>query len=281
MSPVSPPKLPSVEWVRPLAPRPGISLVVFDFDGTLSWLRHGWPRIMLELFRQRFPRREEEAPEMIDELLEDAIISLNGKPTIFQMRRFAELVAQRGTAPPDAETLRAEYQRRLDEAIARRSEKIRCGQARQDDYVLHGARPLVEHLLTAGLAVAILSSTVVERVREEAELLGLAPLFGARIHGGTGDPLQFSKRAVLEQLLREAACDGGALLAFGDGPVEIADTKQLGGIAIGVCSDEEENGSGRSDAEKRRQLVAAGADAVIPDFRDAIPLVDYLLGRVV
>ncbi len=46
------------------------------------------------------------------------ILSLNGKPTIFQMRRFCEMIAQRGGAPPDPESLRIEYQRRLDEAIA-------------------------------------------------------------------------------------------------------------------------------------------------------------------
>ena len=274
---VQPPPLASVEWVRPLAPQPGIALVVFDFDGTLSWLRHGWPGIMLRLFQRHFPVREGESSAETDALLADAILRLNGKPTIFQMIRFAEMAAERGAVELDPEALRAEYQRELDEAIARRSARIESGTARPDEYVVHGARSLLEHLVARRTAAYVLSSTVEERVREEAALLQLAPLLGDRIVGSTGDARQFSKRAVFERWLREAGREGDALLSFGDGPVEIADTKALGGIAVAVCSDENDNGSGRCDPEKRRQLIAAGADVVIPDFRDAVALVNYLL----
>ena len=52
----------------------------------------------------------------------------------------------------------------------------------------------------------------------------------------------------------------------------------IGGFAVAVASDEANNGSGRVDEWKRRRLLGVGADAVIPDFRDAIAFVDYLLG---
>ena len=42
----------SIEFARPVSPRPRISHAIFDFDGTVSWLRHGWPEIMRELFRE-------------------------------------------------------------------------------------------------------------------------------------------------------------------------------------------------------------------------------------
>ena len=258
----------------PCAPRPGISHVVFDFDGTLSWLRHGWPTIMLDLFRDNFPTRPGETAEQVDHVLEEGILSLNGKPTIFQMRRFVEMVAERDGPALDAEALRQEYQRRLDEAIARRSARIYTAEADRDDYVVHGARRLIEHLSRLSLTLVVLSSTDEYRVREEAALLELAPYFEPRIHGGTSDPSTFSKRAVFDRLLAEANATGDVLLSFGDGPVELADTKALGGIAVAVCSDEHDNGSGRCDVSKRRELIAAGADAVIPDFRDAPALVD-------
>jgi phosphoglycolate phosphatase-like HAD superfamily hydrolase len=267
-----------IEWLRrPTIPRP-ISLVVFDFDGTLSWLRHGWPAMMQEVFREHLGPAEGETPGNFDALLEREILSLNGKPTIFQTRRFAEIAQARGRCVPDPEALRAEFQRRLDEAIARRSARIRNGQVQPDEYLLHAARPLLAHLIHRGLTPAILSSTILERVREEAALLGIAPLFGRHIYGGVGDPLKFSKRAVLRRLLAESGIDPSGLLSFGDGPVEIADTRHLGGIAVGVCSDEHVNGSGVCHPHKRSQLIEAGADCVIPDFRDAIPLVDELLG---
>ena len=44
-----------------------------------------------------------------------------------------------------------------------------------------------------------------------------------------------------------------------------------------MASDESRNGSGRVDPLKRRRLLDAGADVVVPDYRDAIPLVDFLL----
>ena len=84
---------------------------------------------------------------------------------------------------------------------------------------------------------------------------------------------------VIDRILQEHAITGRQLLSFGDGYVEIENTKQAGGLAVAVASDEAHNGSGRVDEWKRERLLGVGADAVIPDFRDAIPFVDYLLGR--
>lgn len=266
-----------VEIKPSLQPPAEIRLVVFDFDGTLSWLRHGWPMIMVEVLRGHWPARADEPPEDVDSLLLSEILSLNGKSTIFQLIRFVELARQRGAEPPTAESLCDEYQRRLDAAIAERTARIRQAEARPDDYVVHAGRAVLEHLHRQGVHLAILSSTVEHRVREEAELLGIAPFFGDRICGGTGDPTQFSKRDVFQRLLDETGSAGENLLSFGDGPTEIVHTKELGGLAIAVCSDENENGSGRFDRHKKEQLLAAGADAAIPDYRDACTLVDYLL----
>jgi FMN phosphatase YigB (HAD superfamily) len=266
-------------WLERIVETRPLSHIVFDFDGTLSWLRHGWPAMMRDLFREHVPRQNGESSEALDELLEREILNLNGQPTIFQMRRCCELIALRGGTAPDPESLRIEYQRRLDEAIARRTQRIRSGQAHADDYLLFGARPFLSYLSQQGLTLAILSSTVVERVQEEAQLLDIAPFFGRHIYGGVGDPLLFSKRAVFERLLREEGIEAAALVSFGDGPVEIADTRQLGGIAIGVCSDEHVNGSGVCHPLKQRQLAEAGAHCLVPDFRDCIQLIELLLGK--
>ncbi|MDQ3623473.1 MAG: HAD family hydrolase, partial [Verrucomicrobiota bacterium] len=193
--------------------------------------------------------------------------------------RFVELVRERAGPELDPERLRAEFQRRLDEAIARRIAKIRTGAVPPCAYLVHGAREFLEHVARAGLTPVILSTTIQNRLSEEAELLGIAHHFGPHVYGGTGDPLRFSKRAVFERLRREEGVIGERLLSVGDGPIETRDTKDLGGIAIAVCSDEERNGSGVLDRRKRDQLFAAGADAAIPDFRAAASLLDFLLGR--
>jgi phosphoglycolate phosphatase len=84
---------------------------------------------------------------------------------------------------------------------------------------------------------------------------------------------------IIDRILSEHGITGRQLLSFGDGYVEIENTKQAGGIAVAVASDEAHNGSGQVDEWKRRRLLKVGADAVIADFRDAISFVDYLLGR--
>ena len=61
---------------------------------------------------------------------------------------------------------------------------------------------------------------------------------------------------------------GPEMLAFGDGPVELIETRAVGGLAIAVAADE--SSPDRLDEWKRDTLLAAGADAVIPNF-SALP----------
>jgi hypothetical protein len=82
---------------------------------------------------------------------------------------------------------------------------------------------------------------------------------------------------VIERILRENKIKGGQLLSFGDGYVEIENTKEVGGLAVAVASDEAHNGSGRVDEWKRQRLLGVGADVVIPDYRDGIVLMDCLM----
>lgn len=269
----------AIELRPTLSPRPGISHVVFDFDGTLSWLRHGWPVIMLGLCREHLAPAEGETPEEFDAFLLRMIFEYNGRPTIMQLIRFAEIVLERTGRSLDPEMLRQEFQHRLDAEITSRCTSIQQGSATREAFIVYRALPLIERLKSCGLKLMILSSTVQERVREEAELLGLTPYFTPHIYGGTGDPMKFTKRGVFERILAEEGITGANLLSFGDGPVELAETKALGGVAIAVCSDEDENGSGKMEPIKLKQLLDAGADAAIPDYRDALVLVDYLLGR--
>ena len=167
----------------PTATRPPARLVVFDFDGTLSWLRHGWPRIMTAVMRAHLPARSGEDEAAVAALLAGIVLGMNGHPTIMQMTRFAALVRERGGPVHAPEALRAEYQARLDAEIAARVARMRDGSAGTDAFVVCGARRLLERLAASGAVLAVLSSTVEERVREEAGVLGLTGYFAGRIHG--------------------------------------------------------------------------------------------------
>ena len=278
-APRTPPVFSTPVDLRPdLTPQPAITHVVFDFDGTLSWVRHGWPDMMRNVFRRVWIPLPGEDDACREELLDSIVLGLNGRPTLVQMLHFVELLRHRGGAC-EAEALRVEYQGELDTAIARRLAAIRSGQVPRDAYVVHRGRAFLEYLAQTDLHLIVLSSTIEHRVREEAAALGLSHYFKNRIHGSGENPAGFSKLEVLREILRADGIRGENLLSFGDGPVELECTKQLGGTAVAICSDERENGSGVMDPVKRAQLLAAGADIALPDFRDATILVEYLCGR--
>src|SRR3954453_14073956 len=58
-----------VEFGAAFAARPQISHVIFDWDGTLSWLRHGWPELMAGLFLPHLPEVPGESAEARHDLL--------------------------------------------------------------------------------------------------------------------------------------------------------------------------------------------------------------------
>lgn len=268
-----------VEFAPSFAPRPHISHVLFDFDGTLSLIRQGWPEVMVPLFVEMLPARPGETHEDLRRLAFEDIMRLNGKQTIYQMMQLAERVRERGGQPRDPLWYKHEYLRRLDARIRHRIEGLANGQIQPDDLLVHQARPLLEDLRRRGLPLYLASGTDEVFVKQEAAALHLTPYFGARIYGALDDYKQFSKKLVIERILRENQIDGAQLLSFGDGYVEIQNTKEVGGLAVAVASDEANNGSGRMDEWKRQRLLGVGADVVIPDFRDARTLMAILLGE--
>ena len=267
-----------VEFREGFAPRPDISHVLFDFDGTLSLIRQGWPEVMTPMFAEFLPPLPGETREERERLAFEDIMRLNGKQTIYQMIQLAERIRERGGEPREPLWYKHEYLRRLNERIEGRLEGLRSGRIQPDELLVHGARGLLEALQRRGLPLYLASGTDEVFVREEADLLDVSRYFGRHIYGALDNYRQFSKAMVIERILKENQIAGAQLLSFGDGYVEIQNTKEVGGLAVAVASDEAHNGSGEFDEWKRRRLTGVGADVVIPDFRDAEPLLDILLG---
>ena len=266
--------------LRPtFAPRPGISHVLFDFDGTLSLIRQGWPEVMVPMFTEALPAAPGETEADRGRLAFEDIMRLNGKQTIYQMMQLAARIRERGGEAKEPPWYKHEYLRRLDLRIKDRIDGLRQGTIPADDLLVHGARRLLENLKDRGLPVYLASGTDEIFVEQEAELLGLTPYFGRRIYGAQDDFKTFSKKLVIARIIRENGIRGEQLLCFGDGYVEIENTREAGGLAVAVASDEANNGSGRMDEWKRERLSGVGADVVIPDFRDAAPLLELILGR--
>ncbi len=267
-----------IEIVAPFLPRPDLQHVVFDFDGTLSIVREGWPEVMIGLFRELIPRLPGETDTALDQLIIDDIMRLNGKQTIYQMIQVADRIRERGGQPQDPLEYKHEYLRRLDRRIQHRLDGLRDGSIHPDSLLVHGARPLLEALQARGLTLHLASGTDEQFVKREAELLRVAQYFEGRIYGAVDNYASFSKKMVIDRILKEHAIPGARLLGFGDGFVEIQNVKEVGGIAVAVGSDEAHNGSGRVDQWKRQRLIGVGADLVIPDYRDLEELLALVLG---
>ena len=268
-----------VEFTSRFAPRPDISHVLFDFDGTVSLIREGWPNVMVPMFVEMLPRRPGDSDEGVQRLMFEDIMRLNGKQTIYQMIQFAERVKERGGQPREPLWYKHEYLRRLDERIQHRVEGLKSRSLRPDDFLVHGVRATLERVRELGRPLYLASGTDERYVKQEAELLDITRYFGPHVYGALDDYRQFSKKMVIERILRENRIDGRQLLSFGDGYVEIENTKEVGGLAVAVASDEANNGSGRFDEWKRDRLLGVGADVVIPDFRDGVAVLDCVLGR--
>ena len=253
--------------------------VLFDFDGTLSLIREGWMDIMIPMMVEMLAphARKNETPASLEALAGDFVTTLTGKQTIYQMMRLADEIRIRGGEPKEPQDYKDEYHRRLMTRIAWRRKGLEEGSIAPEALLVPGSLELLNLLAERGLRIYIASGTDEAFVLEEAHLLGLDRFAPGRVYGALADHRSFSKEMVIRRILSENQVDGSRLLAFGDGYVEISDCKAAGGLAIAVASDEAGR-SGRPDPWKRERLIGAGADIVIPDYREAGRLVDYLWG---
>jgi phosphoglycolate phosphatase len=252
-----------------------IRFALFDFDGTISLIREGWQGVMIPMLVEVLldtPHHESQAE--LKQVVTEFVTRLTGKQTIYQMLQLAEEVRKRGGTPRDPLEYKREYLDRLWTRIGNRVADLKAGRKSPEDYIVPGALDLLDALHVRNVTCYLASGTDQPYVLDEAGVLGLPAYFGDHIYGALDDYRTFSKRMVIERILRENHLAGPELVAFGDGFVEIEDTKAAGGIAVGVASNEATRQG--IDEWKRGRLIQAGADLIIPDFREHERLAGYL-----
>jgi len=231
-----------VEFAPGFSPRPAVSHVLFDFDGTLSLIRQGWADVMIPMFAELLPALPGESEEARHKLCREDILRLNGKQTIYQMIQLAERIRERGGQASEPLDYKQEYLRRLEKRIRHRLDGLRQRTIPPDDLLVFSARQMLENLHRRGLPLYLASGTDEACVKLEAALLDLTRYFGRHIYGALDDYKKFSKKMVIERILQENGIRGQHLLSFGDGYVEIENTKEVGGLGVAVASDEAHNG---------------------------------------
>jgi beta-phosphoglucomutase-like phosphatase (HAD superfamily) len=264
-----------IEVLNPHVPRGRFRSVLFDFDGTLSLIREGWPQVMIPMMVEVL--RETGTSETGVELsatVEEFVMRLNGRQTIYQMIQLADEVKRRGGQPLDPLLYKRRYHDLLSQRIESRLAALAVGEAKPEDWTVPDSHALLENLRRRGLTLYLASGTDLPYVRHEASLLGLTLFFGPHVYGALDDYQNFSKKMVIEQILDEHGLRGEELLGFGDGFVEIEEIKRVGGVAVAVASDEVARRGVNS--WKRERLIHAGADIVIPEYRTHDKLLEYL-----
>ena len=274
---VTKPENLEIEFRIGFAPRPRIRHVVFDFDGTLSLVRGGWCEIMLTMYCELLPATPQDDALALRQTLLHHIMSLNGQPSIQQMIRLRELVLKRGFPALAAEAYHDQFQNLLSVRRTQRIQAIVDQTSPADRYLIPGARTMLRLLDERGMVLHLVSGTEERAVREEAAHLGISAFFSGRIHGPSNNSAPFSKGAEIDRIVREHGLAGDELLSFGDGPVEIRETRRVGGLAVAVASVEADPAPGGIDPDKRALLLSVGADAVIGDYTQA-PRVLQALG---
>jgi len=272
-----PPGISGIEVINPALERGRIRHALFDFDGTLSLIREGWQQIMIPQmvsWLMETPRHESEAE--LRRVVVEFVTRLTGKQTIYQMIQLAEEVAKRGGAPEDPLVYKRRYLDALWQRIRHRVDALKTGRADPDDMMVPGARRMLEALQARGVRCYLASGTDEPYVLDEAAALRITPYF-VGIYGARDDYKSFSKKMLIDLIISQNKLAGPQFVAFGDGFVEIEDAKSVGGLAVGVASNEAQRTG--VDEWKRQRLIQAGADIIVPDFRQADSLVAYLFAE--
>lgn len=255
--------------------------VVFDFDGTISLIRDGWQNVMVPMMVEFLQTETDttETQEQLEALVVEFVDRLTGKQTIYQMMQLGEEIEKRGGIPREPLAYKDEYNRRLLPVVEERIAGLAAGKLSAEPLRVPMSLEFLQSLREMGINCYLASGTDVEFVKNEASLLGVAEYFDGGIFGALREYKKFSKAMIIQRIVKDIAStarsySGDELLIIGDGYVEIENAKAVGAIAVGVASVEDNRYN--MNADKRERLIRAGADIIIPDFREGTQLLNYL-----
>lgn len=257
----------TVEIINPNHPDGDLQAAVFDFDGTLSLLRRNWQDVMIPMMVSVLAATgTTETSDQLYETVEDFVMRLNGRQTIYQMIRLSEEVKLRDGTPREPLEYKHQYHDLLWQQVGDRVQSVRDGRVSKAAMTVPGTHELLSALAKRGLDLYLASGTDLKYVSDEVDVLGLRPFFESHVYGALDDYKSFSKAMIIARIIRDTGLAGENVVGFGDGYVEIEEIKKVGGLAIGVASNEESR-AGINDW-KRDRLIQAGADVIIGDYHD-------------
>src|SRR5436190_19224410 len=99
-----------IEVINSDFPRGRVRVGLFDFDGTLSLIREGWPEVMIPMMVEHLASTgTAETRDQLTSHVEEFVMRLNGKQTIYQMMQLADEVQARGGVPREPLEYKRQY----------------------------------------------------------------------------------------------------------------------------------------------------------------------------
>jgi rfaE bifunctional protein kinase chain/domain len=273
-----------IEVVNPWEGELQVEHAIFDHDGTISTLREGWelimgPMMVKAVLGKKYHDADEALYQKALTRINDYIDKTTGIQTLVQMKGLLDIIREFGCVPEEEMLDEFGYKKIYNDELLKmvnvREDKFRNGELALEDLTMKNAVPFLRKLHEAGVKLYLASGTDEDDVKKEAEALGYAPLFEGRIYGAVGDVTKEAKKIVLDRILSSIGESSfGKLITFGDGPVEMRETRKRGGLSVGIASNELKRFSLHEG--KRSRLIKAGADVIIPDFSQINQLLKLL-----
>lgn len=236
------------------------------------------PMMLHAILGQQYDTVDDDTVERIRDEVKQFIDRTTGIQTLIQMVGLVDLVKHFGFVPADEILDEHGYKHifniELLKMVEGRVDKLRKGELESRDFQIKNAERLLFELHRRGIKMYLASGTDEADAIAEAEAMGYAHYFEGRIFGAVGDVNVEAKKMVLEKIIRENNLEGHEFATFGDGPVELRETKRRGGLCVGVASDELRRFG--LNLSKRKRLIRAGANLVIPDFSQLPALLKVL-----
>jgi rfaE bifunctional protein kinase chain/domain len=261
-----------------------IKHAIFDHDGTISTLREGWELIMAPMMikavlGEKFHEADKKLFNKVESRICEFIDKTTGLQTLMQMKILLSVIREFGFVPEnqmlDEFGYKEIYNNELTKLVNGRQKKLIRSELSLDDFTVKNAIPFLKKLHDAGVKLYLASGTDEQDVKEEAASLGYDYLFEGRIYGAVGDVNQEAKKIVLDRILDMiGGNETGQIATFGDGPLEIRETRKRGGTTIGIASNEVKRYG--LNPIKRTRLIKAGADIIIPDYSQSVELLRLL-----
>ncbi len=246
----------------------------FDFDGTVAALRCGWQDAVTASACETLTAISGVKKEDVEPIVRAYIEKETGRPMIALGEHLAEEVSKRGGMPEAPIVYKEQYDAELDKLVATKLASLDSGEKNIADVVTPGVLDFLKLLKANGVALCLASGTDEKRLKAECERLAITEYFDQGIFGAREDGTPCEKDDVIKRLLEENGWTGDDLVGFGDGGFDVKAVKKVGGYAVGLATNESMRVG--VNEHKRKFLIEAGADAIVPDFADAERLWNFL-----